>query len=152
MRGTLWRGDIVLGRGEYSPSRKDAWVMSGAIEHTAAMEEAGPLWQRRIVYEGVRVVQQPIAPAEPAPDSPHGGGMTGVPIYASPEPATEVATGDMLVVRDDDGTDVVTEMICVFAPPTLPAEFLSMLDPSALEHVQRWRVTFRLADTSTDVA
>src|SRR5687768_14355393 len=121
MRYTLWRGDIVFGRGEFSPSRKDPRLMAGPIEHSTAMEEAGPLWQQRISYQGVSVIhQQAIPPASTAPENLGGAGLdfveARVPIYASPEPATQVSTSELLVVRGADGRAIATEMICVFAP------------------------------------
>ena len=121
--------------------------MAGPIEHSMEMEEAGPLWQQRISNQGVSLVcQQTIPPAST------GSAELRVPIYVSAEPATQVSTSEMLVVRDADGRAVATEMICVFGPPVFPAEFHSLLEPDMLEHFQQWRVMFRLAEVSDDAA
>ena len=157
MRYTLWRGDIVFGLGEFSQSPTDPRLMAGPVAHGTAMEEAGPLWQQRIPYQGGSLIhQQAIPPASTAPDSTGGAGSDSeaarVPIYASMEPATQVSTDEMLVVRDAGGKVVTTEMICVFGPPTLPAEFRSLLEPYMLEHFQQWQVMFRIAEASNDAA
>ena len=113
MRYTLWRGDILFGRGEFALSPKDPRLVAGPIEHSTEMEEAGPLWQQRVSHQGVSLVhQQTIPPAST------GSAEARVPIYASAEPVTQVSTSEMLVVRDADGRAVATEMICIFGPPT----------------------------------
>jgi len=148
MQYTLWRGDRFFCRGEFSPSLKDPRLLAGPIEHSTAVEEAGPLWQQRVSYQFVSLIhQQAIPPASTVPDN-----LGGVPIFASTEPATEVSTSEMLIVRDADGRAVATEMICVFAPPTLPGEFRALLEPHMLEHFQQWRVMFKIAKASNDAA
>ena len=121
--------------------------MVGPIDPSRAMEEAGPLWQQRVSYHGVNLIHQQAIP--PATTEPSG---TRTPIYASAEPASQVSSSDMLVVRDADDKDVATEMICIFGPPILPAGFLSDLEPALLKYFQQWRVMFRLADASSDAA
>jgi len=157
MRYTLWRGDIVLGLGEFSPSPTDPRLMAGPIVHGTAMEEAGPLWQQCVSYQGVSLThQQSIPPASSVPDSFGGTDFdfeaAAVPIYASMQPATQVSTSEMLVVRDASGKVVATEMVCVFGPPALPTEFRSLVEPYMLEHFQQWRVMFRVAEASNDAA
>jgi hypothetical protein len=131
--------------------------MAGPIEPSTAVEEAGPLWQQSVSFQGVTLIhQQAIPPASTAPDNVGGadfGFKEGrLPIYASTEPATQVSASEMLVVHDAHGRAIATEMICVFAPPTLPDEFRAQLEPYMLEPFQQWQVMFRIAEGSNDAA
>ena len=127
--------------------------MAGPIEHSAAMEEAGPLWQLRVSHQGVSLIHQQAIPPASIPDNPDlGFEEASVPIYASTEPAAQVSTSEMLIVRDTHGRAIATEMICIFGPLTLPAEMRSLLEPLALEQFQQWRVMFRTAQASNDAA
>ncbi len=131
--------------------------MAGPIEHSAVVEEVGPLWQQCVSYQGASLIHQlAIPPASTVPDNLDGADLglkeARVPIYASTEPATQVSPSEMLVVRDADGRAIATEMICVFAPLTLPDEFRRLLEPYVLEQFQQWRVMFRIAEASNDAA